>query len=79
MQMRPSQLMEGEDLDRPLDTPLAKPSLQPRPQHVICGYCLKPSIYSAITEKFMNYVVYESGYHLKSDCPFKKTENTAPI
>ena len=53
MQMRPSQLMEDEDSDRPLNTPLAKPSLQPRPQHMICGYCLKPSTYSATTGKIM--------------------------
>jgi len=32
---RPSQLMEGEGSDRPLNTPVAKPSLQPRPQHMI--------------------------------------------
>jgi len=76
---RPSQWMEGEDLDRPLGTLLAKQSLQTSPQHMIYGYCLKLSTYNATAKKFMNYVVYESRDQLKSDCPFKKTENIAPI
>jgi len=42
---RPSQLMEDEDSDRPLDTPLVKQPLQPRPQHMICGYCPKSGTY----------------------------------
>jgi len=58
---RPSQLMEVEDSNRPLDTPLAKPSLQPCPQHMTCGYCLKPSTYNTTARKVMNYVVYGSG------------------
>jgi len=71
--------MEGEDSDRPLDTSLDKQSLQPYPQHVICGYCLKLGTYNATAEKFMNHVVYGYGDHLKSGCLFKKAENTAPI
>ena len=39
---RHSELMEGEDSDRPLDAPLAKQSLKPHPQYMICGYYLKP-------------------------------------
>ena len=57
---RPSHLMEGEDSDRPLNTPLAKQSLQPHPQHMICGYCLEPGTYNATAEKFMNYVLCTS-------------------
>ena len=53
----PSQLMKGENSDRPLDTPLAKQSLKPHPQHMLCGFCLKPGTYNAIAEKFMNYVL----------------------
>ena len=69
---RPSQLMEVEDLDRPLDAPLAKPSLQPCPQHMTCRYCLKPGTYNATTRKVMNYLVYGPGDQLKSDCSFKE-------
>ena len=57
---RPSQLMGVEDSDRALDAPLAKPSLQPCPQHMTCGYCLKPGTYNTTTRKIMNYVVYGS-------------------
>jgi len=42
--------MEGEDSDRPLDTLLAKQPLQPRPQHMICGDCMKLGTYNATTE-----------------------------
>ena len=76
---RPSQLMGVKDSDRPLDAPLAKPSLQPRPQHKTCGYCLKLGTYNATARKVMNYVVYGSGDQLKSDCLFKETENIASI
>ena len=76
---RPSQLMEVEDSDRPLNTPLAKPSLQPCPQHMTCGYCLKPGTYNTTSKKVMNYVICGSGDQLKSDCPFKEAENIAPI
>ena len=58
---RPSQLMEVGDSDRLLDAPLAKPSLQPYPQHMTCGYCLKPDTYNTTARKIMNYVVYGSG------------------
>ena len=57
---RPSQLMEVEDLDRPLDAPLAKPPLQPCPQHMTCGYCLKQGTYNVTARKVMNYVIYGS-------------------
>ena len=50
---RSSQLMEVEDSDRPLDAPLAKPSLQPCPQHMTCGYCLKPGTYNTTARKIM--------------------------
>ena len=43
--------------DRPLDARLAKPSLQPCPQHMTGGYCLEPGIYNTTTRKIMNYVV----------------------
>jgi len=76
---RPSHLMEVEDSDRPLDAPLAKPSLQPCPQHKTCEYCLKSGTYNATARKVMNYVVYGPGDQLKSDCSFKKTESIAPI
>ena len=77
---RPSQLMEGEDSDRPQDTPLAKQSLQNRPQHMIYGYGLKPGYLQHSYQKaYKFHFVYGSGDHLKSECPFKKTENTAPI
>ena len=77
---RHSHLMEGEDSDRPLDTPLAKQPLQPRPRHMICGYCMKPGHLQRNRKK--NYelcFVCGPEDHLKSDCPFKKAENTAPI
>ena len=48
---RPSQLMKVEDLDRSLDAPLARPSLQPCPQHMTCGYCLKPGTYNITARK----------------------------
>ena len=76
---RPSQLMEVEDLDRPLDAPLAKPSLQPYPQHMTYGYCLKPGTYNTTARKVMNYVVYGSEDQLNSNCSFKETENITSI
>jgi len=57
---RPSQLMEVEDLDRSLDASLARPSLQPCPQHMTCGYCLKQGTYNTTARKVMNYVIYGS-------------------
>jgi len=76
---RRSQLMEVEDLDRPLDAALAKPSLQTCPQHMTCGYCLKPGTYNTTARKVMNYVVYVSEDQLKSNCSFKETENITSI
>jgi len=77
---RPSQLMEDEDSDRPLDIPLAKQSFQPCPQQMICGYFLKPShlqrnCWKAYELSFM----CGFGDHMKSKCSFKKTKNTASI
>ena len=57
---RPSQLMGVEDSDRPLNALLAKPSLQPCPQHMTCRYYLKQGIYNATARKVMNYVIYGS-------------------
>ena len=76
---RPTQLMEAEDSDRPLDASLAKPFPQPRPQHMTCGYCLKSGTYNATARKVMSYVVCGSGDQLKSDCAFKEANNIAPI
>ena len=72
---RPSQLMEGEDSDRPLDTPQAKQLPQPHPQHMICGYCLKLEHLQHNCRKAYE-LCFECGSkdQLKSDCPFKKTE-----
>ena len=53
---KPSQLMEGEGSDKPLDTPLAKQPLQPRTLHMICEYCLKPGHLQSNCGKLMNYV-----------------------
>jgi len=68
--------MEVEDSDRPLNTPLVKPSLQPRPQYMTGGYYLKPGTYNATARKVMNYVIYGSEDQLKSDYPFKKTRTS---
>jgi len=77
---RPFQLMEDEDSDKPLETPLAKQSLQRYPQHMIRGCCLKPGHLQRNCQKVYELCfVYGSEDHLKSDCPFKKAENTAPI
>jgi len=76
---RPSQLMEVEDSNRPLDAPLPKPSFQPRPQYMTCGYCLKLGTYNTTARKVMNYVICGSKDQLKSDCPFKEAENIALI
>jgi len=77
---RPSQFTEGEDSDMPLDTPLVKQPLQPRPQHMICEYCLNLGHLQRNRQKAYELCfVCGSGGHLKSDCPFKKAENTSPI
>ena len=77
---RPSQLMEGEDSDMPVDASLANQPLQPRPQHLVCGYCLKPgNLQDSHRETYELCFVCESGDHLKSDCLFKKAENIASI
>jgi len=69
---RPSQLMKGEDSDRPLDTPLAKQSLQPHPQHITCGYCLKLGHLQRNRRKAYELCfVCGFGDHLKSDYLFK--------
>ena len=62
---RPSQLMEVDGSNRPLDAPLAKSSLQPCPQHMTCEYCLKPGTYNTTTRKIMSYVIYGSEDQLK--------------
>ena len=54
---RPSQLIECEDSDRSLGTPLAKQPFQPRPQDMICEYCLKSGTYNVTARKLMNYVL----------------------
>jgi len=77
---RPSQLIEGEGSDRPLDTPLAKQPLQSHPQYMLCGYCLKREhLQHNCRKAYELSFECESGDHLKSDCPFKKAENTALI
>jgi len=49
--------MEGEDSDQPLDTPLAKQPLQPRPLYMICECCQELKTYNETTKKLMNYIL----------------------
>jgi len=74
---RLAQLMESEDSDKPLNTLLAKQFLQPRPQHMICGYSLKlRHLQRNCREAYELRFVCGSGDQLKSDSPLKKAENT---
>jgi len=65
---------------RLINIPQAKQSLQPRPQHMICGYCLKPGHLQCNCQKAYE-LCFVCGFRdqLNSDCPFEKPENTALI
>ena len=68
---RPSKLMEDENSDRPMDTPLAKQPLHARPQNIICRYCLKPRhLQHSHRKTYELCFVCGMGDNLESDCPF---------
>jgi len=75
-----SQLMEGEDSDKPLDTPLAKQSLQPHPKYMICGYCRKSRHIQQKCQMAKGPCLI-CGYkdHSVNNCPFKRIYPTPPI
>ena len=77
---RPSQLMEGEGLYRPLNASLAKQPLWPLPQYMIRGYCLKPGHYKRECRMENRlYLACGAGGHLIKNCPIRRTENIALI
>ena len=74
------QLKGGEDSIGPLDTPLAEKLLQPLPQQMRCGYCLKFRHYKRDC-RMANKVCLacESDGHLIRNCSVRWMGSTTPI
>ena len=77
---RPFQLKGGEDSVGPLDPPLAEQLLQPLPQQMRCGYCLKLGHYKRDC-RMENKVCLACGCdgHMIMDCSFRWIGSTTPI
>jgi len=77
---RPFQLKGGIDSVRPMDTPLAKQLLQPLPQQMRCGYCMKLGHYKRDC-RMANKVCLACGSdgHMIRNCSFRWIGCTTPI